>query len=534
MLALAAERRDDASPAAYTDADETMANHGDVNLSEKPMTSGDIHPDSAPDAPQPSVTKTTDAPLFYFDTRKGASTPMGQPSEDLQRPLSRQSSSSDEVILFKGRNARQGKAKPSTTNAQPILAPEQVQVAVEVKVQITEEQVHAPPKEDDFDLTLSRPKRSRGKRTQKRRSARDEAQDAMLADYIANMEEHGEMMDLSLGTYAKRDIGGSQHDGPNSDEFETADEKGGASNEELLSGSDLDEALALALSKDLVHDSHAVDIDDDSSSSESDAKQEPRTASRNIPSGYEDFDPMDWERPSLRRRKGKAAKGRITFDADDSETEAHLQAAWSNDRLKKSERKKQREQMRALGMLGKKADPEDLRVKYPDGMSLPEISEELRAFLMSEEETLWFPPMDTHARKMIHQLAGKFNVKSKSAGKADTRRPVLYRTLRTLPYVDATFEQAIARVRRQYYPRLDVKGKRGPKPTPMRSNNQAASYRDGEIIGGTAPELGVQNRGRAMLEKMGWSTGTALGATENKGILQPVTQAMKRTKAGLG
>lgn len=36
-----------------------------------------------------------------------------------------------------------------------------------------------------------------------------------------------------------------------------------------------------------------------------------------------------------------------------------------------------------------------------------------------------------------------------------------------------------------------------------------------------------------MLEKMGWSSGTALGA-DNKGILQPVTQTMKRNKAGLG
>jgi hypothetical protein len=28
--------------------------------------------------------------------------------------------------------------------------------------------------------------------------------------------------------------------------------------------------------------------------------------------------------------------------------------------------------------------------------------------------------------------------------------------------------------------------------------------------------------------------GTALGASDNKGIMQPVTQTMKRSKAGLG
>jgi hypothetical protein len=33
---------------------------------------------------------------------------------------------------------------------------------------------------------------------------------------------------------------------------------------------------------------------------------------------------------------------------------------------------------------------------------------------------------------------------------------------------------------------------------------------------------------------MGWSTGTALGALNNKGILQPVLHVVKTTKAGLG
>ena len=65
-------------------------------------------------------------------------------------------------------------------------------------------------------------------------------------------------------------------------------------------------------------------------------------------------------------------------------------------------------------------------------------------------------------------------------------------------------------------------------------SNAAVSYRDGDIVGGSAPELGIENKGRAMLEKMGWSTGTALGALNNKGILQPVSHVVKTTKAGLG
>lgn len=142
--------------------------------------------------------------------------------------------------------------------------------------------------------------------------------------------------------------------------------------------------------------------------------------------------------------------------------------------------------------------------------------------------------MDKHARMIVHEIANKFYIKSKSAGKADHRRPVLHRTKRTLPYVASTFDVAINRINRRYFPRLDVKGKRSSRAPPIRSNVAAASYQDGEIVGAAAPELGTENRGRNMLEKMGWNNGTALGALDNKGILQPVTHAMKRSKAGLG
>ena len=112
---------------------------------------------------------------------------------------------------------------------------------------------------------------------------------------------------------------------------------------------------------------------------------------------------------------------------------------------------------------------------------------------------------------------------------------MLHRTGRTLPYAEAAFDQAVAKINRRYFPRLDFKGKRTKRTTQNNnSNNPAASYREGEVVGATAPELGSENRGRAMLEKMGWSSGTALGALDNKGILQPVPQTMKKSKAGLG
>lgn len=135
--------------------------------------------------------------------------------------------------------------------------------------------------------------------------------------------------------------------------------------------------------------------------------------------------------------------------------------------------------------------------------------------------SLTFPPMDASARKIIHELANKFNIKSKSAGHGETRRPSLYRTKRTVRYSEPSFEQIFARAGRRYFPRLDVKGRAprggggggGGTGRPGRGVNHAAfTLKDGEVVGGGAPELDQANKGRAMLEKMGWSTGMALGS----------------------
>lgn len=159
--------------------------------------------------------------------------------------------------------------------------------------------------------------------------------------------------------------------------------------------------------------------------------------------------------------------------------------------------------------------------------------------------SLTFPPMDSHARKTVHELCLKFHVKSKSTGGGENRRPVLTRTKRTPKYAHCSFEDTFARYQgRKYFQRLDNKGGRpsrggtggggGSGRARGGVNHAAFTYKDGEVVGGGAPELAQNNKGRTLLEKMGWSTGMALGATDNKGILQPVAHVVKRTKAGLG
>jgi hypothetical protein len=73
---------------------------------------------------------------------------------------------------------------------------------------------------------------------------------------------------------------------------------------------------------------------------------------------------------------------------------------------------------------------------------------------------------------------------------------------------------------------------KNPNPRSQLRKNRVA-YKDGEIVGKSAPELESTNKGRAMLMKMGWKSGMGLGAENNKGILEPLAPVVKVTKAGL-
>lgn len=555
------------------ESDNEIDNHGERGGHEADVEEDSdeddhfIGPDELEEAIQAQVEPDNEAPegpSFFFDLKGDKSQPRFQQGSVVipERPSSKSSSSSEEVILFKG---RAGPRKPLQTE-EISMAQMQTEIRVVEQTIITESAAASSPApelsvEPPNSKKLSKKEKKKQKQRDKRNARRQlqDEEDAILADYIANMKENSDdeyfrqlinggsdsddaeedASDSPVATSKQQRASSKQKAPETSDsdedqEEDLSEEDDEDEDDEVPSEID-DETLArLIAGQELSQDLGMEDVNFGDSSSDSDSSNDKAKKRQQVID--DDVDLMDWERPSLRRRKGKGAKAQITFNLSDSELEAQLQAAWKTDRQKKSERKKQREELRALGMLGKKANPDDLRVKYPDGMNMEQVAEELRTFLVSSDEQLALPPMDNHARKMIHELANKFKIKSKSTGKGDQRRPTLYRTGRTLPYVAVTFDQAINRVNRRYFPRLDMKGKKSNRLPPVRGGASvaAATYQDGEIVGGSAPELGVENRGRAMLEKMGWSSGTALGAMNNKGILQPVTHAMKRSKAGLG
>ena len=99
---------------------------------------------------------------------------------------------------------------------------------------------------------------------------------------------------------------------------------------------------------------------------------------------YSGFDVMDQERPSLRKRP-KDRRGKFAMELSDLELEQSKQTAWEKDRSKKKMRKQEREELRAQGLLGTK-NKINLKAKYPEGMSMAEVKNEIREFLLSSME----------------------------------------------------------------------------------------------------------------------------------------------------
>ncbi|CAN8102473.1 unnamed protein product [Discula destructiva] len=92
------------------------------------------------------------------------------------------------------------------------------------------------------------------------------------------------------------------------------------------------------------------------------------------------------------------------------------------------------EELLVAGLSDEVGNPEDLLYKYPTGITIDQIKEEIRVFLKGDDETLTLPPMDSETRKSIHKICVGLNVRFKSTGWDDQRRPLLRRTKRIYPY----------------------------------------------------------------------------------------------------
>ncbi|KAI1295013.1 hypothetical protein F5Y03DRAFT_410681 [Xylaria venustula] len=503
------------------------------------------------------------------------------------------SDSSDEVILFKGRNAihqQRSSPSPKPTNGgnqnDDTTPPREINLELRLVKETVNVVVNSGStsqvEEPDFISFDTNPRKHPSSCNPTPNMALDEDDDeaAILADYIANMQNDSEDENnddeeaghTGLGSHSfsiLRDLGGTDSDAipsPSSSgdesEDEIDDDEEGEKEHQLESE---DERLARLIARqeelglgddDVIFLDGAADLDDGWIAAPSQPRRKTKRASKKksrmfqggsqFPSAtrmaeaFDELDVMDMHQSRLQRSK----KGLISFGLSDSELEDALNVAIKKDRLKKADKKRAREELRSQGLLDKNIDPHDLRVKYRGGMSLDDLADEFEVFMLSTREQLILPPFDKGARKIVHTIANTFNIKSKSAGAGTGRYPVLYRSKATLPYDADLFQQAFARVRRTWFPRVDVDEKvvqetrvlkRAEAHTrKSRTGKSSIILREGDIVGQHASEIGVENKGRAMLEKMGWSKGMSLGTVETKGITVPLTHVIKKSKAGLG
>ncbi|GAP89812.1 putative g-patch domain-containing protein [Rosellinia necatrix] len=545
------------------------------------LPSPDVDRDLAPPAP-------SHGGLVSQDINQAAHAELSQPQgEHLADIPDIGSDSSEEIILFKGRNNRHRRqTSPSSKPAEnrndsmDTTTPHEIKLEstfVKETVDVSFTSGSAPQTgELDFISLDSNPrKRLSSRKRPNTDSNEDDDEAAIIADYIANMQvdlEDGDESEEDIGRPSigahsfsiLRDLGGTDSDAipsqPSSGD-ESGDELDDEAEERQFESEDEHLAHLLAKQEELGLGSDDIILFDGANPSDGWVKttnipcRKKKSAvnkskmfqggsqfpsATRMAQAFDELDLMDIQKSRVQRSK----KGPVFFGLPDSELEDALNAAVQKDRLKKAAKKKAREELRSQGLLGKNVNPHDLRVKYQGGMSLDDLADEIEAFVLGDQEQLILPPFDKGARKIIHVIANTFNIKSKSAGAGIGRYPVLYRTKTTLPYDEVLFEQAFSRVRRTWFPRVDVDEKVAQRTRVLRqteirtgksrTGKSSLTLREGDIVGQHASEIGVENKGRAMLEKMGWSKGMSLGTVETKGITVPLMHVIKKTKAGLG
>ena len=138
----------------------------------------------------------------------------------------------------------------------------------------------------------------------------------------------------------------------------------------------------------------------------------------------------------------------------------------------------------------------------------------------------------------MHELAHAFGLKSRSIGQGISRHPIVYKTATSMRCFDGELEPrsgSLHRVSRFKAPKERVNGDKERNYRRRGGLDRVAvGYREGEIVGAAAPELAAENVGNQLMRKLGWKPGEALGAQNNKGILQPVAHVVKNSRSGLG
>lgn len=368
-----------------------------------------------------------------------------RPAPKIPEPQSaaEDSDSSAEVILFKGRanltaNLTRSKPPPKQQTANRVITVETTYSDIKAApASITADAsskhvVNLPPRSpspspEGPDLNTEGPEINDDGPNLDKLLASDE-EEAIIADYIANMvSDSGDDNDGIPGRLLRADLGAnpwaveassdddSAVSGDEEDIGDSVDDGWGLNKDGQDSGEDEDEmasptmddetlARLLAKQEELgMGSDELILVGGQESTTYLGSTRKLRTrasmeakiiktrskfpSAAAVADAFDELDVMDWERPSLQNphKRGRRKKA-PDFDVSDSDLELAMQTAWVKDREAKKAKKLQREELRSQGLLGKHANPDDPRNKYPMGMTLDDIKTEMRDFLTGTEQ----------------------------------------------------------------------------------------------------------------------------------------------------
>lgn len=229
---------------------------------------------------------------------------------------------------------------------------------------------------------------------------------------------------------------------------------------------------------------------------------------------------------------GKGRKKKLLIDESlglDTESLATLQDKFNNRIGHKAKRRRDKQDFIDL----ENQNSSDLTKKYPAGLHVHNIKDEFENFLTSNRDRLTFPALDPHGNRTIAKFAQHYNMKSSKVGSANHTQVVAQKTKKThrsfpnYNLIDQLLKQ------RPIFMRIDVSRPKDASVSVTRTTRVRFHTTEGQVIGKDAPEIGRDNIGRRILEKLGWTNGEGLGAQGNKGISEPLMATVKKSKSGL-
>ncbi|XBW36704.1 hypothetical protein QEN19_002279 [Hanseniaspora menglaensis] len=256
------------------------------------------------------------------------------------------------------------------------------------------------------------------------------------------------------------------------------------------------------------------------------------------------LDPQDLPKFTM-KIKGKGKKRKLILDENkfDEYTRNLLQEKYKLKITRKAEKRTDKQ----FFISKENENSDNLLVKYPYGMHVLSLREEIETFANDNNKWLAgskrsFPPFDPHGNKVVLKFGKHFNFSHKKLVSKQHHYIQLVKTKNTinksqnLVHVDLLCRQRPIFMRKDVKMPRDIALKFNDDNAEPLNRNRIGKLVDGTVVAAGARELASDNLGFKMLSKMGWSSGMSLGSANNEsiGIIEPVVAIIKKGRAGLG